>query len=86
MVVIGKYGGTSIGTVEKIDRVAEHAEDLDLGFKVDELWEKALGGDLNYDSLKEQNDEDVGLPKEDDNLAPKDEYKKDDYGDGRDDY
>ena len=65
---------------------AEHAEDLDLGFKVDELWEKALGGDLNYDSLKEQNDEDVGLPKEDDNLAPKDEYKKDDYGDGRDDY
>lgn len=62
---------------------AEHSEDLGLDFKVDELWEKVLGGDLNYDSLKEEADEE-DLIKKEDNLGHRDDYKKD-YSDGSDD-
>lgn len=62
---------------------AEHSEDLGLDFEADELWEKALGGDLNYDSLKEEADEE-DLIKKEDNLRHRDDYKKD-YSDGSDD-
>lgn len=63
---------------------AEHFDELGLDFDVDELWEKALGGDLNYDSLKEEKDDGKDLSeKENDLLGHKDDYKND-YSDGND--
>lgn len=31
---------------------ADHAEDLDLEHSVDDLWDQALGGEINYDNYK----------------------------------
>lgn len=63
---------------------AEHSDELGIDYEVDELWEKALGGDLDYDSLKEEKD-DKGLVVEEDDFGHKDDYKKD-FSDGNDDY
>lgn len=63
----------------------DHADDIGLDAGAGELWDKAIRGDLNYDSLKEEKDEE-DLTKEEDGLGHKDDYRKDDYGDGRDDY
>ena len=32
---------------------AEYADELGLDYDVDELWEQAIGGEVNYDSYKE---------------------------------
>jgi len=68
---------------------AEHSEDLNLDFKVDELWDKAVGGELSYDNLKDTEDEEetsedfLGLKEEDED----DEKKhKNEYSDGNDEY
>jgi hypothetical protein len=65
---------------------AEHAEDLGLDYDVDELWEQALGGEVNYDSYKA--DEESELLADDgqsENTDNRENYK-DDYGDKDDNY
>ncbi len=37
---------------------ADHAEDLKLDYDVDELWESALNGELNYDSYNRESNDD----------------------------
>lgn len=36
---------------------ADHAEDLKLDYNVDELWESALNGELNYDNYNRESSE-----------------------------
>ena len=51
----------------------DHIDDIGLGAGPEELWDKALGGDLNYDSLAEENDEE-DLADEKDSLEFKNNY------------
>lgn len=35
----------------------DHAEDLDLEHSVDDLWDQALGGEINYDNYNSDDDD-----------------------------
>mgnify|MGYP007123665857 CR=1 FL=1 len=54
---------------------AEHVGDLDLEYKVDELWDQALGGEINYDSYK-SDDEDLTNFDDDDEEDDDDDKKE----------
>ncbi len=62
---------------------AEHSDELGLDYDVDELWEQAMGGEVNYDSYKADEEELLEKEAEPDVFGVHDDYK-DDYSDGND--
>lgn len=55
----------------------DHAEDIGLDASVEELWNRALRGDLNYDSLVTEKNDEEDLADEKDGLEFKNDYKSD---------
>ncbi|MFZ2189567.1 MAG: hypothetical protein WAV48_02200 [Candidatus Magasanikiibacteriota bacterium] len=58
----------------------DHAEDLGLEHDADELWDQALGGEINYDNYNSDDEEivetvDTGLEEKEDDI----EEDKEDY-------
>ena len=62
---------------------AEHSDDLSLDYDVDELWDQAMRGEVNYDNYKAEEGEVIEKEEEPDVLGLKEDFK-DDYGDGND--
>ena len=44
---------------------ADHAEDLKLEYEIDELWDQALGGEINYDGYIAEKDDMTNFTEED---------------------
>jgi len=43
---------------------ADHAEDMGLQYKPGELWEQALGGEVNYDSYEKEDEDGFSVEEE----------------------
>jgi len=60
---------------------ADHADDLSLEYDADELWDQALGGEIDYDKYNSDDEEDLGTGNDDFGAG---DYK-DDFGADKDD-
>ena len=58
---------------------ADHAEDLKLDYEVDELWESALNGELNYDNYTRESNDDEDLEETDSVFTDSSSDEDDEY-------